>query len=478
MSTRKARILLCAAAVAAAVAGGGPFASAAAASQREVVFFDATNLLLNPKTRAQTFKTLKHEGVTALRILLYWQYISPDWKSKRLPRRIDLEEPGSYNFVPYLQILEEAKRLGWTVLLTPTGPAPLWAVPGHRNGLFAPNSKLFGKFVTAAGKAFGRYVTYWGIWNEPNQLTHLLPQWKPNGSPASPGIYRALYLAAYHGLQKAGIAHPRVLFGELSPYGTSAINPKREGTYHSITPLAFLRSALCLNGHYRPVGRCAPLPMAGVAIHPYPQGAGPLYVPPNPDEVTLASIGRLKRAMDLAARAHRMPAGVPIYITEYGINTKPNPAGVTPQQQAEEVSLSEMMAWENGWIASFAQYGLRDDRIPKHPPRLYTGFQTGLEYANGRPKPLYFAFPVPLVVKRAGNGYALWGHIRPAHGPTTATVLIKRTAHSRFTVLAHVHTGPLGYWTLRSRQGGVAWKVRWISPTGVRYEGPPTGISP
>jgi len=478
MKTRKARLFACAALAVAGLCGAGPLAGEAAASQHQIVFFDATNLLLNGRTRASTFRTLQHEGVSALRVLLYWQAISPYSHSKRLPRGLKLTEPGSYNFVPYLQILQKAKKLGWKVLLTPTGPAPRWATAGHRGYLYAPSAKLFEDFVTAAAKALGPYVDYWGIWNEPNEVFELQPQWKGNGAPASPGIYRALYLAAYRGLQAAGISRPDILFGELSPYGASSVNPRREGTMHSMAPLTFLRAALCLNGSYRPVGRCAPLPVSGIAIHPYPMGASPLYVPPNPDQVTLASLGRLERAINLAVRAHRLSAHVPIYITEYGINTKPNPAGVSPQQQAQEVAFSEMLAWENGWVASFAQYELRDDAIPRHLPRGYTGFQTGLEYANGRPKALYYSYPVPLVVTRSGRGYRLWGYIRPAHRATSATVLIQRSPHARFTVLARVHAGPLGYFTLRSSVSGVAWKLRWVSPAGLRYEGVPVGVSP
>ena len=46
-----------------------------------------------------------------------------------------------------------------------------------------------------------------------------MPQWNSNGTPASPRIYRGLYQAGYAGLQAAGIAHPKVLFGETAPTG-------------------------------------------------------------------------------------------------------------------------------------------------------------------------------------------------------------------------------------------------------------------
>ncbi len=48
----------------------------------------------------------------------------------------------------------------------------------------------------------------------------------------------------------AGIAHPRVLFGETAPTGYDNVNVRREGSralLHDVAPLAFLRGALCLN---------------------------------------------------------------------------------------------------------------------------------------------------------------------------------------------------------------------------------------
>jgi hypothetical protein len=41
--------------------------------------------------------------------------------------------------------------------------------------------------------------------------------------------------------------------------------------------------------------------------------------------------------------------------------------------------------------------------------------------------------------------------------------------------LKTVTTNSLGYWTLRSSTAGSHWRVRWTSPTGVKYEGPPIG---
>lgn len=104
----------------------------------------------------------------------------------------------------------------------------------------------------------------------------------------------------------------------------------------------------------------------------------------------------------------------------------------------------------------------------------FIGFQTGLETVAGKPKPLYSSWPVPLTVTKAGHGYALWGLIRPTLGSTKATILIKRSKRARkYTTLRTVTTNALGYWSFDSSTQGVAWRVRWVSPAGVKYEGTP-----
>jgi hypothetical protein len=449
----------------------------AAASRTQSVFFEPGGPFENPATRAQTVAQMRHLGVRALRIMLYWDAVAPRPNSARKPH-FAASDPASYNWSAYLPALEEAKRLHWPVLMTVTSPVPKWASAGHRDHLTRPNDKDFREFMTAAGRELGPYVSLWAIWNEPNQLGWLQPQWNRNGSPASPAIYRGLFLAGYGGLRAAGIGSPKVLMGETAPFGNSSVNARREGTFHQMAPLTFLRGVLCLDGAYHRVGRCGRLPAYGYAHHAYTNSAGPFYVPPNPDEVTIGTLGRLVRALNLAARAGAIRPNMGIYLTEFGINMKPNVLGVSPFEQAVQDAIAEHIAWENPRVDAFSQYELQDDAIPRHHPRGWIGFQTGLESARGARMPLYWSFPVPLVVRAERNGsYYIWGHIRPARGPTSAQVLIKHTRGDPYTLLARVRTGPLGYFVLRSRVPGRFWKIRWIGPRGVRYEGFPMPAS-
>jgi hypothetical protein len=193
--------------------------------------------------------------------------------------------------------------------------------------------------------------------------------------------------------------------------------------------------------------------------------------------VTIGVLSRLTRALNLAARAHAVPR-LRIYLTEFGVQSKPNKyLGVPVAQQAEFDAIAERIAWTNGGVAAFSQYLLVDDPLGGKPGASVNGgtigFQTGLEYRNRTPKPLYFAFPVPLVVSKHGHHFSLWGLVRPATGATKATVLVQLKGSKHYRTLKKVSTNSHGYWALNSSTRGIHWRVRWTSPTGVKYEGPP-----
>jgi hypothetical protein len=169
---------------------------------------------------------------------------------------------------------------------------------------------------------------------------------------------------------------------------------------------------------------------------------------------------------------------VPIYLTEFGVQSKPNrQLGVSAAVQAEYDAIAEQIAWSNPRVAAFSQYLLRDDPLGGLPGASVhggtVGFQTGLEYVSGSRKPLYFGWPVPLTVSKRGHGFSLWGLVRPAGGATKVTVLVRKKGAKSYRTLKVVQTEGRGYWSLRSSVRGQYWRVRWVSPAGVRYEGPP-----
>ncbi len=454
-------------------------ASPALASHNQTTYFEGSTLLLNPKTRPKAITQMQSLGVKALRIELYWINVVPGATSATKPT-FEATNPGSYAWGEYDALINEAQRLHWKVLLTVTAPAPRWATSNKKAPYVTkPDPKDFQEFMTAVGRHFGSEVSVYSIWNEPNHPAFLQPQWNTNGTPASPRIYRALYQAGYEGLKAAGQARPKVLFGETAPTGYTKVNYKREkakALNHDVAPLAFLREALCLNKKYKKSGSCTPLVASGYAHHAYTKAEGPFYKPPEADNVTIGVLSRLSNALNKAAAAHAINGGLPIYLTEFGVQSKPNRfLGVPVSQQAEFDAISERIAWSNPRVAAFSQYLLADDPLGGKPGSAQIGFQTGLEYVNGKPKPLYAGWPVPLTVSKSGHGYSLWGLVRPATGATKVTVLVQPKGSHKYKTLKTFTTNSLGYWTLHSSTKGVKWRVQWKSPAGVKYEGPPIG---
>jgi hypothetical protein len=449
-------------------------ASQALASTNQITYFEGAAVLLNPSTRPHAMEQMQHLGVKALRVELNWDTVAPDPTSATTPH-FEAANPASYAWGQYAVLLAEAQARKWPVLLTVTAPAPRWATANHKAPYVTrPDPKDFEEFMTAVAREFGSEVSVYSIWNEPNESVFLMPQWSSNGTPASGRIYRGLYQAGYAGLVAAGLTHPKVLFGETAPAGYDKINVHKEGSKalkHPVAPLAFMREALCLNTKYKKSSSCSELQMSGYAHHAYTLPAGPYYVFAQRDDVSIGSLSRLTNALNLAARAHAIPANLPIYLTEFGVQSKPNKfLGVSVAKQAEYDAIAERIAYDNPRVAAFSQYLLKDDPIGGSEPGA--SFQTGLEYINGTPKPLYYGWPIPLTVTKKRHGVSLWGLVRPASGATKVTVLVQRKGAKHFTTLKTLTTNSLGYWSFNSSTAGKSWRVRWTSPTGVKYEGP------
>ena len=281
-------------------------------------------------------------------------------------------------------------------------------------------------------------------------------------------IYRNLWLKGYAGLKASGnFSGMKVLFGETSPVGNKP--------YDIVAPLTFMRAALCLSSSYQRSAGCGRIPAAGYAQHPYDQKQGPYWVPPSyldgADDVTMASLGQLSSALDKAAAAGALPAHLPIYITEYGVQSKPNLLlGVPVAQQAEYDAIAEQMAYKNPRVASFDQYLLTDDPNPGEG-----SFQTGLETVTAHPKPLYHGYPVPLTVTvQNGSKVAFWGLVRPDGGSDSPLMVQYSSNHGKtWSKLLSATTDANGYWSASGNfVAQRVWRVQWTGPDGTVYNGP------
>jgi hypothetical protein len=455
LMTRRLLILLILTATAAL---GAP--AVAGASRGQMVLFDTQGELVNPQSRAATLADLEELGVDALRVVVYWKDVAPSPDARRKPS-FDASDPAAYRWGEFDNVLAEARARGWRVAMTLTTPAPKWATRDKDDYVTRPSAKEFGRFVTAAGKHWGEQVDIWAIGNEPNHPKFLLPQFTKKKGATSPGIYRSLFQAADRALDRTGNRRDTLLIGETLPRGTGS----------AVAPLTFLRGVLCLNSKWKKRKGCKKLDADGWSHHPYTTKVGVFFKPPGRNDVTIGVLPRLVKALDRAGRAGAIRKGLPVYLTEFGIQSTPDRyLGVSVKKQVEQRALAERMAWSTPRVKAFSQYLLRDDApIPGVPAReRYGRFESGLRFNTGHRKPSFAGFRLPLAALRKGSRVSLWGMVRPATGAVEVEIQRKDPKAKRFTKLKTVRTDSRGYLlTSTSLKKGRRYRLKWgdaVSP--------------
>ena len=463
------------AAVALALALVALLAPAAHAAEDQYMTFEAPRDLLDPATRPAAMDTIASMGVNRLRVILTWRNVAPSANSRTKPS-VDLTDPASYAWGEYDALLTEAAQRGWKVLLTVSGPVPKWATKSRKDDVTNPKPAEFQAFMTAVGKHYGPLVDTFSVWNEPNHPDFLMPQFDSKHHAVSGKLYRQLFLAAWEALRATGNGRKPLLMGETAPRGTGKV----------VAPLAFLRQALCLDKTYKRVGNCTNLPTDGYAHHSYSTRQGPFFVPENPDDVTMGVVGRLNRALQLAARAGVVRDDLPIYLDEFGVQSYPDTLlGVPLAVQPQYYAISEKLAYDNPRVASFSQYLLRDDLKSTKggggflSQSAFPGFESGLELANGKRKPAFDGFRLPLAATESGRtGVRFWGKVRPAAAATQVT-LQQRDGSGAWRTLKTITTDAAGYWhSTGTRRDKRTWRVLWAAPDGTEYHGSTTKAYP
>jgi hypothetical protein len=437
--------------------------AAAPASSSQVVAFEAPRELLDFGDRDRTLDEIQGFGVANVRQLVYWKSFAPKARSRKKPD-FDASDPNAYPAGTWDRLdalVGAAQSRGIALHLTLTGPVPKWATGPKRDFVTRPKVREFGRFATAVGRRYGAAIGMWSIWNEPNQPQFLSPQYR-HGKPYSPGLYRRLYKAARKGLRSVPENRDdQFLVGETSPRGNRRV----------VHPLVFLRRMLCLNDRYHKVRKCGRLNADGYAHHAYTTRLGPRWHPPTGD-VTMGVIGRLEKALDRAGKAGAISKGLGIYLTEFGIQSIPDEiSGVSLPRQAAYLAIAEHMAYVNPRVRSFSQYLMNDDS-PRKSGYKYSGFESGLRRANGKQKPSYKGFRLPLAVERYGSSDVLWGLVRPLRARTTVTIEVSAGEGEPFETLRQLQTTSTGVFALTNHhRSGQRYRVHWRAPSGQDFVG-------
>ena len=415
--------------------------------------------------RDATLAEIKALGADALRIEVKWSEVAPDPGANSQPA-FDATDPGAYpGFEPYDDLVRKATAQGFRVLITLAPDAPDWATSGGRGGNYKVDSRDYADFARAVGKRYSGIfaglpkVTYWSLWNEPNHIFFIKPR------SQAPRVYRRMVQRALPAL-KSSVPGARVFVGELAPVGTAT---------KVIGPLRFLQQWLCVDKNYKRLrGRAARtqgcsgfkrVSANGFAHHPYgPSGT----VFRGRDIVNMVGIRRLASALDKSARSGRITRRLGIYNTEFGYQTNPPDPfiGTTPNRQAEILNTLEEFSYRYARLRSYSQYLIYDDPARSGPAALkWAGFQTGLRFHAGTPKPSYDAFRLPISVKKQRSGVRIWGRVRPGTG--TRYVQIQRVSGGQSTNDgALVRTNSFGYFSVNRSSKNSTYRFSAYSDAG------------
>jgi Cellulase (glycosyl hydrolase family 5) len=354
-------------------------------------------------------------NATVIRTTVYWSKVAPT----RPANAADPFDP-AYQFTDLDDTVRGAQQRGIEVMLTVWG-TPSWAGPAqNRMPRRVSDFQTFTRALAArysgrfAGYPFVRFIS---VWNEPNRGIFLSPQFTPRGRSLAPTLYAQLVRAGYAGI-KAGNPKAVVAIGETASNGRDK-KVTRAGLQDTHSPGKFAE----LLSKVRPR-----IKFDAWAHHPYP--TSPSMKPtqkmrwPN---VSLAGLPKFEESLDKWFGRK----SIPIWITEYGHETRPDPRGVTFSTQRAYLQEAFTIARKDPRVAMFIWFILADrESVP---------WQSGLLTASGAPK----------------NAFATFQSLAKGVDARNAIVSVQgRNPVVRFSVL------PMSYYAPVGSVVGVWWQLK------------------
>ena len=301
-------------------------------------------------------------NATIMRLLVQWNQTA----KTRPANATDPFDP-AYELDDLDEAVRAAQLNDQEVVLTISG-TPRWANGDKTPNVMPTRLTDFTNFARAiAARYSGRYegypfVRFWSIWNEPNLQQFLSPQFDSRGRSVAPANYAKLAAAGYAGI-KAGSPQAKVAIGETSARGSDKATGLR--AIHSPGKFAEL------------VAKANPrLKFDAWSHHPYPS------VPTSPPSqvvkwpnVSLVSLPKF----DQSLKTWFKRKSVPIWVTEYGYETRPeDKLGIPYSTQASNIQRAISIAAGYPFVDMFIWFVYQDDQGQP--------WDSGIYNAAGTPK--------------------------------------------------------------------------------------------
>jgi hypothetical protein len=302
------------------------------------------------------------QNATIMRLLVQWNLVA----KTRPAAPTDPFDP-SYEFDDIDESVRAAQQNDQEVILTISG-TPRWANGGKTPNVMPRRVADFTSFARAiASRYSGRFegypfVRFWSVWNEPNLQGFLTPQFNAQGKSIAPANYAKLAAAAYAGI-KAGNPPAKVAIGETSARGSD----KPNGIRPTHSPGKFAELVAKANPR---------LKFDAWSHHPYPTRptAPPSQVVKWPN-VSLVSLPKF----DDNLKTWFKRRSVPIWVTEYGYETRPeDQLGIPYSTQAANIQRAMSITAGYPFVAMFIWFVYQDDQGQPWDSGVYT--------APGNPK--------------------------------------------------------------------------------------------
>jgi hypothetical protein len=395
---KRALVLIVGAALLVGVLGQSPAQSAPASSGLIVGIYDEAETLGHPE---RAFPMLQQLRVKAVRANLYWG--GPAGVAQSKPARATNPSDPAYEWFKYDRMVIEAAKRNMRVVFAIVA-TPRWANGGKATNRAPLKARDLRNFAQAAATRYsGTFspinpnqteepaqqaeplpaVRHWLAWNEPNNPVFMFPQF----TRTKKGVYLRMAAKNYAKICNAIVAGihaaarlrgEKIACGVTAPRGNNNPRSRRQ----SISPISFVRQ----------MKRFGAKGFDAYAHHPYygHRLETPKYKPRlNKGPKIVGGPVLLGNIDDLTREVTRLWGRKPIWITEYGYQTKPDRhLAVTYQQQARYLREAFAIARKHPRIQMMLWFLLRDQAVT----RRFDGWQGGVITKNGVRKPAFRAF--------------------------------------------------------------------------------------